>query len=327
MFFRVQDEVVRQTEGRQLPELQISLVGEFELNPTPADELLWQKIKGLTASAQFDDFLAKFPSSPRATEARTRIAVLERERIAREQTERERLSKELAERQRLEQERLAKELAERDQEARKRIEAQRIAQEQIDRDRQAGRRTEFEQRARELADDEIARNKVPSEPPVEPQTALLTPPSDPSHTTLAIPPPLTGVALIEEIKKELKRVGCYAGRIDGRWDAADVKSSVQNFARYARLSTVPDEPLIHFLGAVRGRSERVCPLHCDAGHVERNGRCVAKAKTCRSGFVLDDDGNCKRESDVGRTPSRPVEHRQAVVAPAASEPLAVSRAN
>ena len=327
MFFRVQDEVVRQTQGRQLPELQISLVGEFKLNPTPADELLWRGIKDLATPALLDDFLTKFPNSARAAEARTRVAAFERERQAREQAERERLANEQAERQRFERERLTKEQAERERDARERADAQRNAQEQADRDRLARERAEFYRRVQELADREIAKDKAPSAPPVETQTALLPPPSDPSHTTLAVSPPLAGVALIEEIKKELKRVGCFAGRIDGRWDATDVKSSVQNFARYAKLSAVPDEPLMDLLGAVRGKSERVCPLHCDAGHVERNGRCVAKAKTCRGGFVLDDDGNCKRQNDVGRAPSRPVEHRQAVVAPPASELSVVGRAN
>jgi uncharacterized caspase-like protein len=96
MFFRVQDEVDRETSGRQRPELSISLVGEFKLRlsppvlpppPLPAgpalDELTWGILKGTTDIAALRRFLEEFPQSTRKPEAETRIAALENEESAR----------------------------------------------------------------------------------------------------------------------------------------------------------------------------------------------------------------------------------------------------
>jgi hypothetical protein len=83
MFFRVQDEVDKQTGGRQRPELSVSLVGEFKLNvatapadkpqsaapeprapaPTPvANEaaLAWAVTKDATSTAVLEAFIKRF---------------------------------------------------------------------------------------------------------------------------------------------------------------------------------------------------------------------------------------------------------------------------
>jgi hypothetical protein len=137
------------------------------------------------------------------------------------------------------------------------------------------------------------------------QSAMPTPPK--SVPVIATPPAVSRAALIADIKKELKRVGCYAGRIDDNWATRETKSSVGKFVKYAKLSTSAD-PSEDFLNAIRGKADRVCPVECGSREIERDGRCIAK--TCRIGFTLDDDGVCRRQKGLAKKPSQPLERNE-----------------
>jgi hypothetical protein len=106
------------------------------------------------------------------------------------------------------------------------------------------------------------------------QVAALAPQQDGST---AGPPPPTGSELILEIKKELKRVGCYSGKVDDDWKSADTKQSLAKFAKIASLAKTPDQPDAVFLNSVRSQITRVCPIECGKNEVESKGQCVAKA--------------------------------------------------
>jgi hypothetical protein len=142
------------------------------------------------------------------------------------------------------------------------------------------------------------------------QVALATPP-DASHAST----PLSGSALIQAIKMELARVGCYAGKLDDDWSSSSLKLSIVKFVKAASLGKVPDNPTSDFLDAIRGRPSRVCPLECAKTEKELNGTCVAK--TCPAGQTLDSDGDC--ETTKARTASRPAPEAPAPDRPAASE--------
>jgi formylglycine-generating enzyme required for sulfatase activity len=86
---RVRDEVMTTTRPRQEPFVYGSLGGRtitiidgLEVPPPPqttgSDEFFWQAIKGSTVSTVFEEFLKKFPGSPRAAEARKRLDELRR---------------------------------------------------------------------------------------------------------------------------------------------------------------------------------------------------------------------------------------------------------
>ena len=237
MLFRVQDEVVKQTQGIQVPELQISLIGEFKLKPTvaaavpqvadkapsapplpAADEVLWLAIRDSAVAAWFDNFLNSYPGSVHAGEARIRLEALKAQQIAaieRERAEQERLARAQAER-----ERLAKEQAEHDRQAneqaqrdRDQMERERLAREQAEREQQAQRERERLDRERvererleQRALQEAAGQTPPAVAPDAAQTALLTPPAEPSPAQPAPAPARSNDALIRDIKKELKRV-------------------------------------------------------------------------------------------------------------------------
>lgn len=88
MFRRVAADVNQQTNGRQRPELTVSLTDEYYLNQN--DTPVWERIKDTADLAAFRNFIDRFPSSLHALDAQYRLTILEREQLARESAERSR---------------------------------------------------------------------------------------------------------------------------------------------------------------------------------------------------------------------------------------------
>jgi len=86
MFRRIAADVVALTNGQQRPELSISLIGEYYLNQN--DRPVWERIKDAADAAAFRDFIDRFPSSPRASDARYHLQLLERDQLARQTLQR-----------------------------------------------------------------------------------------------------------------------------------------------------------------------------------------------------------------------------------------------
>jgi hypothetical protein len=80
MFRRVAADVNEKTGGRQRPETYVSLIGEYFLNQK--DMPAWALVKDSADPAAFRNFIARFPSSPRVSDAQYRMEMLER--LARE---------------------------------------------------------------------------------------------------------------------------------------------------------------------------------------------------------------------------------------------------
>jgi len=213
---------------------------------------------------------------------------VEKERLAREQAERERLEKERKAREQAETERLEKERRAREQAERERLEKDRIARNQAERDKQ-----EQERAARE----KLEREKAIAEAAAKSKIAALTPANETPPTTV-----LAGGALVTEIKKELKRVGCYTGPIDDQWATTQTSTSIKKFVRAVHDSGVPEQPTMDFLNNLRGKSEHVCPPECGKREVESRGQCVAK--TCADGYGLDEGGDCVRQKEHSRTSTK-----------------------
>jgi hypothetical protein len=76
MFRLIAADVNEKTNGRQRPETYISLIGEYYLNEK--DKPAWEKIKDSNDPAAFRNFVAQFPTSPRASDAQYRLQILER---------------------------------------------------------------------------------------------------------------------------------------------------------------------------------------------------------------------------------------------------------
>ncbi|MBZ0148885.1 MAG: SUMF1/EgtB/PvdO family nonheme iron enzyme [Pseudorhodoplanes sp.] len=82
LFRRVAAEVNRRTEGRQLPELSLSLVGEFYLNNRDTDIVAWSKLRNSEDPVPLKKFISDYPKSMLVTDARQRLASIERQNQA-----------------------------------------------------------------------------------------------------------------------------------------------------------------------------------------------------------------------------------------------------
>ncbi|QGM47257.1 caspase family protein [Methylocystis heyeri] len=84
MFRRVANDVFEQTKGRQRPEISISLLNDYFLNPAENDRIVWSRIRDSDNISDFKGFIEKFPTSPFAQEAQFRIDLFERIRLQNE---------------------------------------------------------------------------------------------------------------------------------------------------------------------------------------------------------------------------------------------------
>lgn len=103
-------------------------------------------------------------------------------------------------------------------------------------------------------------------------------PAGRASTPAADPPSFTGdrVGLVRSLQTELQRVGCDPGAVDGKWQSK-TKGALTQFARLAKMELQTEKPSVVALDAVKRHKERVCPLDCGPGKVEKEGSCVATA--------------------------------------------------
>jgi len=84
LFRRVAQDVFEQTGGRQRPELSISLLQDFYLNVRDEDARVWRSIVTTATEQELQDFIARFPWSPYARDAQSRLFVHQTLRAERE---------------------------------------------------------------------------------------------------------------------------------------------------------------------------------------------------------------------------------------------------
>jgi hypothetical protein len=96
-------------------------------------------------------------------------------------------------------------------------------------------------------------------------------------------------ALTPLVAAELGRLGCYNGAATG-WDAVDLRLGVDKFAELAKLATLPAEPDVGLLAALKSEPDHFCAPQCSSREVASDGRCVPK--TCGANQVLTRDGAC-----------------------------------
>jgi formylglycine-generating enzyme required for sulfatase activity len=158
MFRRVTSDVNAQTGGRQRPETYISLLSDYYLNQS--DRIAWDRIKDQDDIAALQDFVSKYPSSPRASLARSRLEVLER--FAKEREDLARRAREDEQRKAAEAEaqRVAREAAAR-REAEERLRAEQLAaQRRIDEEKKRDEAVRLEAARQEVLRQEAERQRL-----------------------------------------------------------------------------------------------------------------------------------------------------------------------
>jgi uncharacterized caspase-like protein len=315
LFGRVRDDVFTSTARRQEPFVYGSLGGsDVTLVPAPAAPPVdtgdprsdYQAAESLGTLEAWDLFLARHPTgffANLAREQRAKLLLGEGKPAAeaarkRQEEERKSAAARKAEAEaRLEREKARREeaaRAEREQAERERVrreEAARAEREQAERER--ARREEAaraEEEQRRLARERAEREKS------NPHLAMLPPaPEAPAARPRT---PLSRNDLILGIKRQLRRVGCFPGKIDESWGDAALRRSIAQFVKQAKFSGATDEPTYDFLDAVSGSGPGVCSLECGKREVARNGRCVPNV--CPPGQAIGGEGECIAVAPRGR---------------------------
>lgn len=84
-------------------------------------------------------------------------------------------------------------------------------------------------------------------------------------------------ALVQAIQKELHRVGCYQGGIDGDWDG-NTRKAMKAFNDRVNASLPVAQPDVILLMLVQGHAAKACGATCPAGQDEaRDGSCQPRS--------------------------------------------------
>ena len=126
--------------------------------------------------------------------------------------------------------------------------------------------------------------------------------SPPRHVTLSKPADTdTRRELTKELQRELKRVGCYEGEINGRW-GAESKRAMSDFTDRVNATLPVEEPDHILLALVQGHAARICGKSCPSGQeLAGNGRCLPRTVLARR--ARKDAANTEQRMASGRQES------------------------
>src|SRR5436190_23656182 len=108
-------------------------------------------------------------------------------------------------------------------------------------------------------------------------------PSEPS----AAPPRATSIprdrdTLARELQKELRRVGCYEGELNGVWTPL-TRRAMKAFTDRVNATLPVDEPDAILFAMVQGHQDRACGKPCPSGQgLSEDGRCLPSAILAKS---------------------------------------------
>ena len=111
------------------------------------------------------------------------------------------------------------------------------------------------------------------------RTSVADGPLAPAPKKLTSSKPTTPEAradLVRDLQRELKRVGCYDGEIDGSWGGGS-KRAMGHFTDRVNASLPVEEPDYILLTLVQGHKAAACGQTCPAGQMLSGDRCVPKA--------------------------------------------------
>jgi hypothetical protein len=90
--------------------------------------------------------------------------------------------------------------------------------------------------------------------------------------------PVDRVSLIRDLQRELKRVGCYGGDVNGVWTTSS-RLAMKSFTDKVNASLPIDNPDEVLLSLVRGHKDTACAAACPPGQaLNEKGRCLEMAK-------------------------------------------------
>jgi uncharacterized caspase-like protein len=296
IFRRVAVDVNNSTQGRQLPDLSMSLLGEVFLTKPEKPRLTieseaWEKIAGSHDRADFDRFIRDFPDSPFVAVANEHIRTLET--IRKQEEEAAAMAARVASTQNQTVPKPAEQVAQTPDQSAQAWKVGTANSEQAPPQNTVAAPNSATQAARAPS---AAHETVADATPTVP-SSLTTSPSPSSPVIAALPPPNPVVPentppladISQSIAHELRRLGCFTGADDITWEAGP-QASLKRFLRITRLKLSSDEPTPQILDMLRLKSGRVCPVKCRFNEVEVNAECVPRK--CPGGTTLSRSGAC-----------------------------------
>ena len=104
---------------------------------------------------------------------------------------------------------------------------------------------------------------------------------NPAPTELTPRDPDNRNKLAHEIQQQLRRVGCYWGRIDGAWDSL-TRDAMMEFTNRVNATLPLDDPDYIQLALVQSQNDEVCGA-CPAGEsLSTSGRCIGLPITAQT---------------------------------------------
>lgn len=95
--------------------------------------------------------------------------------------------------------------------------------------------------------------------------------------------PLSRLALARDIQRELQRVGCYLGDIDGVWGGGS-RRAVLVFMDRVNASLPTQEPDVFMLSLLKSQTASVCGESCPRGQsLTASGRCLPSTLVAQAG--------------------------------------------
>jgi hypothetical protein len=129
----------------------------------------------------------------------------------------------------------------------------------------------------------LDRAEVPSSSFIEPTVVTIV--DHPVERSVAVDQSLAPRgrdAIGRELQKELKRVGCYAGELNGVWTTS-TRQAMNAFTDRVNAKLPIDKPDSILLALVRGYSNRVCGAPCPSDQsLSRTLQCTPNALLARS---------------------------------------------
>jgi uncharacterized caspase-like protein len=338
-FGRVRDDVLKATANRQEPFVYGSLGGDTlalvpalakPVDPDAEARVDYELAAQVGTKEAWDSFLAKHPSGFFANLARgqnAKLTAAQQGRAkaddAKRQAEEQAAQKAADFRRQLEE-----------QAARQTADAKQRLSEQAKKDLEEARQQIAEQAKKQLDDARLelekARKQAMAEAQAQVDQAKREGKEQPAKVTALTPdkpvtsaPPASSPAMdpgdiVRLLQAHLKRVGCDPGNADGKWDDASRKA-LELFNKNAQTKFDIRLASLDALDAVRGKTDRVCPLVCAKGQKAEGDRCVQIG--CSAGYVLNSSGACeKRPEPAARQPKTATREAPAAARPAPAAP-------
>ena len=109
--------------------------------------------------------------------------------------------------------------------------------------------------------------------PAAPEVVVLAPHGGPASSPTWGSPWSDRLPLAQQLQRELARVGCYDGQINGVWTPA-TRRALKAFMDRINAALPTEAPDRIQLALVEAARERVCGVACPAGETLAEGRCI-----------------------------------------------------